>query len=65
MGTITYNIKRGKAPFTATLNPLTVPAQTHDLRGTYSFTIVPAGTYTLTVEDCRGCVFIINDIIVT
>lgn len=65
MGTITYNIRRGTPRFTATLSPLALPAQTHDARGEYSFESVPAGAYDLTVEDCRGCIFTIENIVIT
>ena len=57
MATITYTIAGGTPNFTATLTPSSIPANTHTAGGTYQFTNVPNGTYTLTVTDANDCLY--------
>jgi len=54
MAIITYNIISGVAPFIAELNPSLVPVNTHVSTGTYQFSDVPNGGYTLIIKDSNN-----------
>jgi hypothetical protein len=55
MATITYTIISGLAPFTAELSPSLIPINIHTEIGTYEFTFVPNGNYSLIITDSNNC----------
>jgi hypothetical protein len=57
MAVVKYTIVSGVAPFVAELTPSSVPENIHLDTGTYEFTDVPNGGYTIMVTDSNGCVF--------
>lgn len=54
---ISFDIVNGVPPFEAVLSGSTIPSQTYNNVGTYSFNNVPNGVYTLVIIDGNGCVF--------
>jgi hypothetical protein len=69
MATVQYKIVGGAPDYTATLTPGNIPPKTHTNAGTYSFTNVPDGTYTLTIVDANYCTFstviVVNPLVTT
>jgi len=55
--TIFYTITSGATPITVELTPSFIPVNTHLSPGTYSFTDVDNGEYTLIFTDSNGCVY--------
>lgn len=53
--TINYTLSYGVYPITVSISPEIAPAQIQYAPGTYSFTNVPPGSYTLTFADSGGC----------
>jgi hypothetical protein len=57
MATVIYTIAGGVAPFTVELTPSLIPINTHLSIGTFSFTNVENGDYTLVITDSNECVY--------
>lgn len=55
MATINYNISSGSAPYIVSILPAVAPDNIHLVAGSYQFTSIPDGTYTITVTDNDGC----------
>lgn len=55
MATINYNIDSGTAPFTASINPAVASDNIHTSTGSFYFTNIPDGEYSITIVDSVGC----------
>ena len=62
MGQITYKINSGYPNFTAHIEPNVAADQVHSSTGTYSFTDIPVGDYSITITDGIGCEAFIDNI---
>lgn len=65
MGQITYKINNGYPNFTAHIEPNVAADQIHSSIGTYSFTDIPVGDYSITITDAIGCEAFIDNIHIT
>ena len=65
MGQITYKINSGYPNFTAHIEPNVAADQVHSSTGTYSFTDIPVGDYSITITDGIGCEAFIDNIHIT
>ena len=65
MGQITYKINSGYPNFTAHIEPNVAADQVHSSIGTYSFTDIPVGDYSITITDGIGCEAFVDNIHIT
>ena len=65
MAQIIYQILSGTPNFTASISPHVAADQVRASLGTFSFTGIPVGIYSLTVIDINGCKSITNNIVIS
>ena len=64
MGQIIYKINTGTPNFTVHIEPSVSPDQVQTALGTYAFTGITTGTYSISIIDSNGCFGFKNNIIV-